>query len=72
MLDTLDADQELLDAETALLSAERDEVVAQFELASALGMLKPKNLGFGDFNAQFEEHLEEIQAAILGFGVDID
>lgn len=72
VLDTLDADQELLDAETALLSAERDEVVAQFELASALGMLKPKNLGFGDFNAQFEEHLEEIQAAILGFGVDID
>ena len=72
VLDTLDADQELLDAETALLSAERDEVVAEFELASALGMLKPHNLGFDDFNKQFEDHLNEIQGAIFGLGVDID
>lgn len=72
VLDTLDADQELLDAETALLSAERDEIVAEFQLAAALGMLTPRYLGIDDFETQFEDHLEEIQGAILGLDVDID
>lgn len=39
VLDALDADQELLDAQVALVTAERDEIVAQFALAAALGLL---------------------------------
>ncbi len=41
VLDALDADQEVLDAQVALVIAERDEIVAQFALAAALGLLRP-------------------------------
>lgn len=37
VLDSLDADQELLDARVALVSAKRDEIVAKFSLLAALG-----------------------------------
>ncbi len=46
VLDLLDADQELLDAETALVIARRDETVAQFSLLAAMGVLSPQILGF--------------------------
>ncbi|MBL3677268.1 MAG: TolC family outer membrane protein [Alphaproteobacteria bacterium] len=39
VLDVLNADQEYLDAQAALVSAERAEVVARFALAAALGLL---------------------------------
>ena len=48
ILDSLDADQEYLDAQVALVSAQRDEIVASFALARALGILTPETLGFGD------------------------
>ena len=43
-LDVLDAEQELLDARVALVVAERDEFVASFELAAAIGGLTAANL----------------------------
>jgi outer membrane protein len=43
-LDVLDAEQELLDARVALVLAERDEFVASFDLAAALGALSAENL----------------------------
>lgn len=46
IIDALDADQEYLDAQVALVAAERNEIVAQFELAAALGLLEPESLGF--------------------------
>lgn len=45
-LDALDANQELLDARVALISAKRNEVVARFALARSLGLLVPQKLGF--------------------------
>ena len=45
-LDALDANQELLDAKVKLITAKRDEVVAQFALARSLGVLVPQRLGF--------------------------
>ena len=39
VLDALDADQELLDARVALVSAKRDEVVARFSLAVSIGLV---------------------------------
>ena len=45
-LDTLNANQEVLDAQVALTQARRDEIVAQFALAEVLGLLVPQNLGF--------------------------
>ncbi len=43
-LDVLDAEQELLDARVALVVAERDEFVASFQLAGAVGGLTAANL----------------------------
>jgi TolC family type I secretion outer membrane protein len=45
-LDALDANQELLNAQVKLITARRDEVVAQFALARSLGVLVPQRLGF--------------------------
>ncbi|HSR55656.1 MAG TPA: TolC family outer membrane protein, partial [Alphaproteobacteria bacterium] len=44
VLDVLDAEQELLDAKVNLVRSERDELVAQFELKSAVGSLTAKEL----------------------------
>lgn len=44
VLDVLDAEQELLDAKVSLVRAERDELVASFELKSALGRLTAQAL----------------------------
>lgn len=45
-LDSLNANQELLDAQVSLIEAKRNEVVARFALAQSLGILVPQNLGF--------------------------
>jgi outer membrane protein len=45
VLDVLDAEQELLDAKVNLVRAKRDELVASFDLKSALGRLTATALG---------------------------
>lgn len=45
-LDSLNANQELLDAQVNYIKAKRGEVVARFALARSLGVLVPQNLGF--------------------------
>lgn len=44
-LDVLDAEQELLSAKLALVSAKRDQLVAAYGLVSAIGSLEAANLG---------------------------
>jgi TolC family type I secretion outer membrane protein len=44
-LDMLDSEQELLDARVSLVAAERDELVATFDLVSAMGGLTAESLG---------------------------
>ncbi len=70
VLDSLDADQELLDAEVALVAARRDEVVARFGLLAALGMLTPETLGFGGEAVSLDGNLEAIQRKIFDMDVD--
>lgn len=48
ILDALDADQEVLDAQTSLINAQRNEVVARFALAAAIGVLNGVNMPFLD------------------------
>ena len=43
-LDVLDAEQELLDSQVALVQAERDEYVAAFQLLDAVGQLDANSL----------------------------
>lgn len=57
ILDVLDAEQELLDARVSLVRAERDEVVATFDLRAAVGQLTAKRLNlkvkFYDMDANY-------------------
>ena len=46
-LDVLDAQQELLSAQVALVRAQRDEYVAAFEVKSSIGRLTVAALGLG-------------------------
>lgn len=50
VLEALDANQELLDAQVNLVKAKRNEVVAEFALARTLGLLVPQKLGFSTIN----------------------
>jgi TolC family type I secretion outer membrane protein len=44
VLDVLDAEQELLDAQVSLVSAQRDEVVAAFQVLTAIGRMTADDL----------------------------
>jgi outer membrane protein len=70
VLDALDADQELLDAKVALVTAQRNEVVARFDLAATLGLLMPDALGFGDEAIVMEEKLGVDVSSFLNMNVD--
>jgi len=72
VLDVLDAEQEYLDARSALVTAQRDEVVAEFSLAATLGLLSPEVLALADYSGEFDEHLRDIKWKILGTDVDIN
>ena len=45
LLDVLDQEQELLNSRVNLVSAQRDETVAAFQLLAACGQLSPEQLG---------------------------
>lgn len=45
VLDVLDAEQELLDAQVNLVTAQRDEIVASYQVLSAIGRLTAGSLG---------------------------
>jgi TolC family type I secretion outer membrane protein len=71
ILDALDAEQEYLDAQTALVAARRNEIVATFALASTLGLLSPETLGFADLKEDFDAQFDEATWRFLGTDVDI-
>ncbi|GAB4351878.1 MAG: TolC family outer membrane protein [Kiloniellaceae bacterium] len=45
VLDVLDAEQELLDAQVSLVGAQRDEIVASYRVLSAIGRMTAADLG---------------------------
>ncbi len=47
VLDVLDAEQELLQAQVSLVGAQRDEVVAAYQVSTAIGRLTVANLDLG-------------------------
>lgn len=48
VLDTLDAEQDVLDAQSRLVQARSDRIVVAYRLAAGLGMLVPQRLGFAN------------------------
>ncbi len=69
ILDTLDADQELLDAKVALVEAARDEMVALYTLAAAMGIFDPKNLGFGDKIPDYNKEVEDVRGKVFSTSI---
>lgn len=70
VLDMLDADQEVLDAQTALVTAKRNEVVARFSLAAAMGVLNPTTLGFAQKIPNYDKEVESVRQNLFGLHVD--
>ena len=65
-LDVLDAEQELLDAQVALVRAQRDEYVAAFEVKSAIGRLTVAALGLAVEPYDDEAHYRQVRDRWLG------
>jgi TolC family type I secretion outer membrane protein len=65
ILDALNADQELLDAESALVTAQRNEVVARYTLATTLGLMTPGMLGFPELENDYNRHIDEITGKVF-------
>ncbi len=70
VLDALDADQELLDARTALVIARANEIVSAHALARAIGVLIPENVGFTVTDAGYDAHLERAKRKIFDLNVE--
>jgi len=71
VLNVLDAEQELLDAKVDLVRAERDEVVARFDVMSATGRLTGPALKLPSGYYDTSVHHKSVQWKIFGLGDDI-
>jgi TolC family type I secretion outer membrane protein len=69
-LDVLDAEQELLDAQVALVVAERNEYVAGFELLAAVGGLTAQKLELPVEFYDPAEHLDQVRNKWWGLSID--
>ncbi|MEO1749348.1 MAG: TolC family protein, partial [Pseudomonadota bacterium] len=65
-LDVLNAQAALIDAQIALVGAERDLVVSSYALASAVGKLSARNLGLKVRLHDPEEHYKQVKDAWFG------
>ena len=70
VLDVLDAEQELLDARVGLVQAQRDEVVAGFQVLSAVGQLTARDLGLPVEYLDFDSHYDEVRNLWWGTSID--
>jgi len=70
VLDVLNAEQELLDARVSLVRAQRDEVVASFDLRRAGGSLTARQLGLPVEIYDFEKHYQTVRKRWYGWDVE--
>lgn len=72
VLDVLDAEQELLNARVNLVRAQRDQMVAGYQLLSALGRLSAETLGLAVAVYDPVAHFDDIEGQAFGSSVDAD
>jgi len=65
-LDVLNAQQELVNARVALVSAQRDRVVASYTLLSSVGRLSPQTLGLRVPTYDAQVHYHQVRDAWAG------
>ena len=68
VLDVLDAEQELLDARVGLVRAQRDELVATYQLRQAIGEATAEKLGLPVEIYNVEKHYREVRGKWWGLG----
>jgi TolC family type I secretion outer membrane protein len=72
LLDVLDAQQELLGAQTNLAGARHDEVVAAYRLLAAVGHLTARDLNLPVTPYDFEAHYLDVRDKFWGTGPALD
>ncbi len=72
VLDVLDAEQELLDAKVSIVSAQRDETIAIFELKSAIGELTARYLSLPVQVYDSAKHYNEVRPKLFGGAIAED
>lgn len=70
VLDSLDADQDMLSASVDLATARRNEIVAQFSLAAELGLLQPDKVSFLSGGADYDDLMKKAGQKL--FSTDIE
>ncbi len=68
VLDVLDAEQELLDAQVSLVRSQRDVVVAGFDLTAAIGRMTAKHLKLPVTLYDFEDNYKAVREKWFGSG----
>ncbi|MDF1793003.1 MAG: TolC family protein, partial [Thalassobaculaceae bacterium] len=66
VLDVLDAEQELLDAQVNLVTADRNAIVAAFTLLSSLGRLTAQDLGLPVEIYDYDQHYLAVESKYYG------
>lgn len=69
LLDVLNAEQELLDAEVQLASTRRDLIVAAYTLLNQSGRLNAEHLGLGENTYDATAHYEEVRSKWFGLNI---
>ena len=69
-LDVLDAEAEVVDARIVLVSAERDRVVAAYQLLAAIGRLTARDLGLAVAYYDAEQNYRKVRNKWFGTGVE--
>ena len=60
-LDVLNAQQELVNARVAVVTAQRDRIVASYTVLAAVGRLSPQVLGLPVANYDAAVHYQQVQ-----------
>ena len=66
VLDVLDAEQELLDAKVSIVTAQRDETIARFELKSAVGEMTAMQLALPVTAYDSLKHYNDVRSKLFG------
>ncbi|MBM3515568.1 MAG: TolC family outer membrane protein [Alphaproteobacteria bacterium] len=72
VLDVLDAEQELLNARVNLVRAQRDQMVAAYQLLSAMGRLNAETLGLAVAVYDPLDHFDDVERQAFGSSTDAD
>ncbi|WP_119458818.1 TolC family outer membrane protein [Rhodospirillaceae bacterium SYSU D60014] len=72
ILDVLDAEQEALDAQVNVVTAQRDRVVAGFQVLAAVGQLTAPDLDLPVSYYDVDEHYFEVRDKWYGLGAPIE